>query len=143
MAIVWLADTDTDSSAPTVSVLSAPTEVERFEPVDSVRSTPTLEVLSLAIVSVRSCPTVLFQSLPAFMATCSLPAVSSNPNELFTAAPGDAKDFMMLTVAAPEAGPGGRFCPLYTRPVTIGLSGSPSRCSTMTSHPMRGCQSAP
>ena len=46
-------------------------------------------------------------------------------------------DFNPLTTPLPPAY-GGALSPLYTRPVMMGRSGSPSKNSTMTSWPMRG-----
>src|SRR5262245_66538935 len=77
------------------------------------------------------------------MVIFSLPLVSSIDISLYPPPPLVLLDFKPLTT--PPAGrPYGGICSaLYTRPVMMGWSGSPSRKSTITSWPMRGIDTAP
>src|SRR5450756_139546 len=79
----------------------------------------------------------------ACVAINSLPLVSSMEYSLYPPPPLVLLDLIPLMFCEPGRAHGGICSALYTRPVMMGRSGSPSRKSTMTSWPMRGFQTPP
>ncbi|MNE52514.1 hypothetical protein D3C80_1471890 [compost metagenome] len=80
----------------------------------------------------------------AWIHTCSEPALSSKRRALaLSAVPSLVRLIKPIWVAAAGSAQGGILASLYTRPVTIGRSGSPLIKSTTTSSLTRGICTPP